>query len=425
MTAPKQSGQTNQQTTAWNYFTILRNFLPNHRFNHYKVITMSLKRLLLPGIVLLGAAWLTACGGSEEDHQAAQKTAAADSAQKADSAIKAEAAKAQETFPLINYRTVHIGTRALLDSIRTAFARKKNNDTANRVITTLNRKEFGYFRVGDSVLLPDKVVGDLRAYSVFPQRYPAADTIPKLIMISNAYQCYACYEKGKLVRFAATNTGRESKPTFPGRYSLIWKERLRRSSLDSNWKLPFNWNFHQYAGSALHQFTLPGRPVSHSCCRQFMTDAKWLFDWGEGGVRDGGGKFIPFSGTPVIILGMFDFARPKFGPWLELKSNRDRILELPKNPMGVEEALIPMSQVPAGARGSVPDRNRYKYAEDTLRARGIIRPESRLSASINYNALRKAKWDRIAKMKKAKAKAQAKQPDATPAAPPPPPSSPQ
>ena len=49
------------------------------------------------------------------------------------------------------------------------------------------------------------------------------------------------------------------------------------------------------------------------------------------------------------------------------------LLQLPTDPMAVEEALIPISQVPAGVRGALPDRDRYKFAEDTLRARGVIR----------------------------------------------------
>lgn len=133
-----------------------------------------------------------------------------------------------------------------------------------------------------------------------------------------------------------------------------------------------------------------------------MTDAKWLFDWGEGGYRDSSGVFREFTGTPVIIIDIFDFTRPRGGPWLDLASNRDATLKLPDNPMGVEEALIPMSQVPGGARGGVPNRQRYLTAEDTLRARGIIRPGVSLSASINYNALRKAKERRAAAKPKPK-----------------------
>jgi lipoprotein-anchoring transpeptidase ErfK/SrfK len=304
------------------------------------------------------------------------------------------------TFPEIRYTRLAIDSRSMLDSIRKKYAKTKESNAAYRAITTLNRKEFGYIRVGDTIVTPDTVIDDLRAYSVFPPRYPAADTIKKIILVSNQYQSYACYEYGHLVRFAACNTGTERKPTFPGRYALTWKERLRISSLNDNWKLPYTWNFHLHAGNAFHQFDMPGRPVSHSCVRQFMTDAEWLFKWGEGGVRDtASGKLIPFSGTPVVIVDAFDFTRKKGGPWLELASNREYAVQLPDNPMGVEEAWIPISQVPVDARGGLPDRQRYMVAEDTLRARGIIRPEVKLSASINYNRIRAAKARRVVRSK--------------------------
>ena len=308
-----------------------------------------------------------------------------------DDSARAAAMARRAEFPEIRYSRLHIADRSVLDSIRRRYGKKDSTRSAWRALTTLNRKELGYIRVGDTIVVPDTVVDDLRAYSVFPQQYPGAASIPKLVMVTNALQSYACYEYGQLVRFAAANTGTESKATFPGRYAFNWKERLRISSLNDNWKLPYTWNFHKYAGNAFHQFDMPGRPVSHSCVRQFMEDAEWLFAWGEGSKHDESGNAIPFTGTPVVIIDMFDFTRKKGGPWLELASNRDGIVSLPVDPMAVEEALIPISQVPAGVRGALPDRNRYKTAEDTLRARGVIRAEARLAPSIDYNKRRAAK----------------------------------
>lgn len=294
-------------------------------------------------------------------------------------------------FPAIRYSQLYITDKAVLDSVRRVYGKKKDTLAPWRVITTLNRKEFGYIRVGDTIVVPDTIVPDLRAYSVFPVRYPGADHLPKLIMVTNKYQAYACYEYGRLRRFAAANTGSEQKPTFPGRYALNWKARLKKSSLNDNWELPFTFNFHQYAGNAFHQFTMPGRPVSHSCIRQFQQDAEWLFNWGEDFKRDSAGKMIPFSGTPVVIVDVFDFARKRGGPWLDLASNHDQLVELPKDPMAVEEALIPISQIPKNIRGGLPNRKRYLAAEDSLRARGMIREGVHLSPSIDYNALRKAR----------------------------------
>ncbi|MFM6955323.1 MAG: L,D-transpeptidase [Ignavibacteria bacterium] len=291
---------------------------------------------------------------------------------------------------IITYSKQVISTAKVLDSIRKAYRKTDTvQNIAYRAFTTVNRKDLHYFRVGDTVIIPSILSPNLTDYSVFPQTYPAADSIPKIIMVSNAWQSYACYEYGKLVRFAACNTGEERKATFPGKYALNWRSILRKSSLNSSWILPYTWNFHLHAGSAFHQFDMPGRPVSHSCIRQFRDDARWLFYWGEGAKRDSvKRRYIPFSGTPVIIMDMFDFTRKKGGPWWDISDNTFTI-SLPNDPLNAEEAWIPISQIPQSARGGLPDRERYIAAEDTLRMRGIIRDGVKLRASIQYSRKKK------------------------------------
>lgn len=195
-----------------------------------------------------------------------------------DSASARAVRKIHAAIPIVSYTRIVLDTRAKVDSIRSVFGKKPSTMLGYRVFTTINRKDIQYFRVGDTALIPSTFHEDLRMYSVFPHLYPSADTLAQLVLISNKHQAYACYERGKLVRFAACNTGREKKPTFSGRYTLNWRDRIRRSSLDSNWVLPFTWNFHLFAGSAFHQFDMPGRPASHSCVRQFMDDAEWLYN---------------------------------------------------------------------------------------------------------------------------------------------------
>jgi hypothetical protein len=329
-----------------------------------------------------------------------------------DSATARALRKANADVPLVSYTRLALDTRSQVDSIKRVFGKKPSTMLGYRVFTTINRKDIQYFRLGDTAIIPSAFHEDLRVYSIFPPLYPAADTLAKLIVISNTYQGYACYERGKLVRFAACNTGREKKPTFPGRYTLNWRDRIRRSSLDSNWILPFTWNFHLFAGSAFHQFDMPGRPVSHSCVRQFMDDAEWLYNWGKGGQIDTATKkYIPMTGTPVIILDVFNYSRPKGGPWWDLRSNKDTLLSLPRVPMAVEEALIPISQIPPEVRWQLPQKERYVFAEDSLRTRGWIREDVELAESINYNKLRrdKAKALRLEQLRKAKQLAKPKQ----------------
>lgn len=301
--------------------------------------------------------------------------------------------------PLINYKLCKIENRATIDSILAAVPDSVDKAIARKILMTLNRKEFRFIRNGDSIIVPEIFTNNLLDYAIFPQFYPAAKGLDKIIMVCIINQAYACYDHGKLVRFAAVNSGKERTPSFPGRYALVWKDRLRKSSLDSTWILPFTFNFHNEAGSAFHQFEMPGRPVSHSCLRQFLDDAEWLFKWGRGVSRDTANKPIPMTGTPVILLGHFDYTRPRGGPWLDFTSNKDGMVELPEKPMEVEEALIPIIQIPETSRGVLRNRQRYVYAEDTLRARGIIRESITLTPSIDFNKQRRLKKAAEAKRK--------------------------
>ena len=302
-----------------------------------------------------------------------------------------------DTFPKITYHQIVVRDKQQLDSVRNAFPDTEENPALNKMFCLLNRKERRFLKVGDTVLVADSMVPDMVAYSIFPRVYPGAVNIKKIIMVSNAYQAYACYEYGKQIRFAATNSGKEKTQTYPGRYAMVWKQELRLSSLDSTWKMPYTWNIHRFAGSAFHKFDMPGYPASHSCLRQFMDDAKWLFKWGEGAKYDTNRVAIHLSGTPVLIIDHFDFRRPRTGPWVALRSNKDTILELPDKPMEFEEALIPISQIPKTVRGILPSRHKYLYAEDTLRARGVIREGVEITVSVDFNRERRLKAARKAK----------------------------
>ncbi|MER3329920.1 MAG: L,D-transpeptidase, partial [Candidatus Kapaibacterium sp.] len=295
-----------------------------------------------------------------------------------------------DTFPTINYKTLKIEDYAQFLEIKEKYGYSDSNMWANKAFITLNRMEMRFLKIGDSIVVPDTIVTDMRAYSVYPPYYCDAKHIPKLIMVSNKYQCYAAYENGVLVRFAAANTGKERTPTYPGRYALVWRDRIRKSSLDSTWVLPYTWNFHRYAGNAFHQFDMPGRAVSHSCIRQFLSDAKWLYSWGKGVKLDSNRNQIWLSGTPVVIQDMFDYDR-KEGPWLDLANNKEGRIKLSGDPMEIEEALIPIKQIPEEIQGWIPNRKRYLYAEDTLRARGVIPDDVTLIESVNFNKRRREK----------------------------------
>ena len=305
----------------------------------------------------------------------------------------------KDPFPLINYTLDTIKTSQELRDIIRRFRKVKGNFAAYKAFITLNRKELRFVRVGQAVVIPDTIIADMRAYSVFPYFYPGAKDIKKIIMVSNLYQSYGCYEYGKLVRFAAVNSGKERTPSYPGRYSITWKEKDHLSSIDSNWHMPYTINFHRQAGSAFHKFTMPGYPASHSCVRQFIDDAEWLYYWVETEKYDENKQPIPFSGTPVVIIDYYDFRPGKRYRWKYLKNNKEKIDYLPEDPMAVEEALIPICQIPVMARGSLRNYKRFLYAEDTLRARGVIRPGVRLIQTRDFNKERREKQMRLEKMR--------------------------
>ena len=246
-------------------------------------------------------------------------------------------------YPHIKYNLTKIESIKHLNEIKDKY----KNDTIlgpayRKALRTLNRKEIRFFRVGESVIVPDSTVVDIRAYSIFPDEYKAAKDLEQIIMVDIEYQCYGCYEYGKLVRFAATNTGSKSNQTEPGRYSFTWKKKNHKSSYDSTWIMPFTFNMHRF-GTAMHQYVMPGRPVSHSCLRQFMDDAEWIFNWGTLPIRDGEGN-ITKNGTLVIVLNRFDYSIRTGGPWLDLTSNKSHYSKLPDNPMDVPEAVITRKQ---------------------------------------------------------------------------------
>lgn len=149
--------------------------------------------------------------------------------------------------------------------------------------------------------------------SPFPTAYPAAQSTPKLIVVDQPAQAFAAYEHGVQVRWGPVSSGRRQKPTPSGVYYLNWKARTRTSTLSGEWRLNWYFNFHNTRGLAFHEFDLPGAPMSHACVRLLARDAEWIYRWGEGWTLDGKGQLLT-RGTPVLILGAYDFASPP--PWL-------------------------------------------------------------------------------------------------------------
>jgi hypothetical protein len=146
-------------------------------------------------------------------------------------------------------------------------------------------------------------------HSPFPASYAAAASTARLLVVDQRTQAFAAYEHGQLVYWGPVSTGRKARPTPSGRFHLNWRARSRLSTLSGEWRLNWYFNFHNLRGLAFHEFDLPGVPASHACVRLLARDAKWIFEWGQSWTLDARGQLLE-PGTPVVILGAYDFASP-------------------------------------------------------------------------------------------------------------------
>lgn len=304
-----------------------------------------------------------------------------------------------DTFPEIHYQlfkfTSNIKRNHFFDSL------KNVSNFSPYILKTLNRKEYNFVISSDQIIVPDVFYNDSRAYSIFPPFYKGAKDIAKFIMVSAHYQGMALYEWGVQVKFFAVNSGKEKTPSYPGRYALTFRQLERKSSIDSNWIMKYYFNFHPEAGMAFHQFLMPGYPASHSCMRMFLEDAMFLYSWGKGVKLDSNKKKIPLSGTPVLILDYYPFG-VEYRPWMNIASNRSISFKLPEDPMKVEEPLIPIIQIPQEVRGMLRNKERFYFAEDSLRKLGVIRQGVELTPSVNFNKQRRIKQQKEFEAKKKK-----------------------
>jgi hypothetical protein len=183
------------------------------------------------------------------------------------------------------------------------------------LVEKLNRADVAHLRRLPVLVIPASGDDELR-HSPLPLTYGWASGFPKAIVAHLPSQVFGAYEHGSLVRWGPISSGSARHPTPSGLFHLNWKSRGRRSSMNPAWFLRWYFNFERKRGIAFHEHPLPGRPVSHACIRLLERDARWLFDWGEQRVLDRRGGNVIHPGTPVLILGQYDFDAPP--PWHSL-----------------------------------------------------------------------------------------------------------
>jgi hypothetical protein len=182
------------------------------------------------------------------------------------------------------------------------------------LLEKLNRADQAHLVRLVEIVVPGQWDRDELDYSPLPAVWQDASESPKTLVLSQPFQVFGAYENGTLVRWGPVSSGRKSRPTPPGLFYLNWKSRGRTSTVDEGWFLRWYFNFINERGISFHEFDLPGRPESHGCVRLLSRDAEWLFHWGEQWKLDSKGWKIEKQGTPVLILGKYDYA--KSAPWL-------------------------------------------------------------------------------------------------------------
>lgn len=181
------------------------------------------------------------------------------------------------------------------------------------ILEKLNRADRNHLGRLPSIVVPEEWTSDELAYSVLPLTYPSADHLPKLLVVFIPGQIFGAYEWGTLVYWGPVNTGARASQTPAGLFSLNWKSLGHTSTVDPDWFMPWYFNFSNRQGLAFHQYSLPGRPASHGCIRLLERDAIWLYNWGEPWQLDASRTRVLRPGTPVFIVGSYDFASDP--PW--------------------------------------------------------------------------------------------------------------
>jgi hypothetical protein len=189
-------------------------------------------------------------------------------------------------------------------------------DSKVDVILRINRIDRDNLKSGMTIIIP-KNIDDIKQWQYMPNRINTANSIPKLIIVSQPIQAFGVYENGFLVYSGLISSGKELSQTPGGLFFVNWKGEEVISTFDDEWILKWNMNIDNLAGISMHQYSLPGYPASHSCIRMTEADAYWLYNWTDEWIWHNGE--ITTEGTPVIVYSKYDFNNPP--PWTLLPEN--------------------------------------------------------------------------------------------------------
>ncbi|MGH7962768.1 MAG: L,D-transpeptidase [Candidatus Binatia bacterium] len=198
-----------------------------------------------------------------------------------------------------------------------------------QLLEKLNRSDTKHLVRLPILVIPETWNNDELVYSPLPWSYAWAAPYAKALVVHQLTQVFGAYEHGRLVRWGPISSGGPTNITPSGLFYLTWKSEGRPSTVDPDWFMPWYFNFENDFGLSLHQYTLPGYPASHACVRLLKRDAQWLYAWGEQWELSDNGQEVFAAGTPLLIVGHYNFNAPP--PWRSLAQLAQSV-ELPPNP---------------------------------------------------------------------------------------------
>lgn len=212
---------------------------------------------------------------------------------------------------LITYHLDSLENTTQVDSFMTKYSEKEQE-----FIFAINRVDAYRLDAGDKLVVPDTLTSNFMDYSPFPGRFEMLDSIPKTVLISRRIQAFGLYENGRLIKWGPVSSGKESTPTPAGLFYGNYKAKRKVSTVNDDWILPYYFNFANYEGVGVHQYSMPGYPASHACVRLREADAVEIYNWADQWKLNDTGRVIRKNGTPFMVFGDYDFKLP--APWLQL-----------------------------------------------------------------------------------------------------------
>jgi hypothetical protein len=182
-----------------------------------------------------------------------------------------------------------------------------------KILEKINRADGEHLAQLREVVVPRTWSTDELDYAAMPRLYPPGEGDSKLLIVHLPGQMFGAYESGRLVRWGPVSSGTQQAPTPDGLFHLNWRSTGHASTINPEWFMRWYFNFDNRRGLALHQRSLPGHPASHGCVRLLERDASWLFEWGDPWTLDVSQALVTRAGTPVLIVGQYDFDAPP--PW--------------------------------------------------------------------------------------------------------------